>query len=270
MSAHRHTIDRGSEEGRPAWQHGATWWSWDNAEARVEWNLFPKSGFGVGFRFGRNGSESDVGLDLYAGRLGSVWTRLRSPWTQWARVSQDSGENWHYARHTGVRLFPFDGCLLQINVEDLDGYWRRGRPWWNEITLTVRHLLGLNDTTQEDLDAGTCQIPLPEGVYDATYVTTRYTNWYTGRLGKLRDRILGPRSHVSVSIDIPGGIPVQGKGENSWDCGMDGVFGQSGGGTSVEAAIGSVVGGVLRDRRRYGGPHDLTRPMTVREAEAST
>jgi hypothetical protein len=55
-----------------------------------------------------------------------------------------------------------------------------------------------------------------------------------------------------VKLDIPGGIPHNGKGENSWDCGDDGLWGC--GGDTVEEAIGHAVSSVLRSRRRYG--HD--------------
>jgi hypothetical protein len=71
-----------------------------------------------------------------------------------------------------------------------------------------------------------------------------------------------------VDLDIPGGIPHEGKGENSWDCGMDGLFGCSG--ATVAEAIANAVRHTQRDRERYGGPHNLTRPMTVAEAGATT
>jgi hypothetical protein len=59
-------------------------------------------------------------------------------------------------------------------------------------------------------------------------------------------------------VEIPGGIPFNGKGENSWDCGTDGLFGSSfpidvleG---SVSKCIGKVVENVMDSRFKYGTP----------------
>ena len=117
----------------------------------------------------------------------------------------------------------------------------------------------------EEGEGGVARIPLPEGVYTGTYTTERMTRRYVRWPGKAIDLVRGPMQWTSVNLSIEGGIPVEGKGENSYDCGMDGLLGCSG--RTVEDAIGNAVRSVLRDRKRYGGPHDLDRPMTVQEAE---
>lgn len=53
-----------------------------------------------------------------------------------------------------------------------------------------------------------------------------------------------------VDMDPPG-LPFPGKGENSWDCGDDAIYGF--GGVSLEAAIAKNVADVKRYRQRYGG-----------------
>jgi hypothetical protein len=104
-----------------------------------------------------------------------------------------------------------------------------------------------------------------QGVYDAMWTRNVWVSEYQGhRLGWVRDKIFKPTVHRSFSLDIVGGIPVEGKGENSWDCGMDGVFGTSG--KTVEDAVANCVRSVTRMRNQYGGPHDLPRAMTVKEA----
>ena len=45
---------------------------------------------------------------------------------------------------------------------------------------------------------------------------------------------------------------------------MDGVLGTSG--ATLEEAVANLVRSVMRDRSRYGGPHDLPGPMTIAEA----
>lgn len=101
-------VDR-TDGQRPAWQARSVSLHGPNCEARVEWAVL-RRGFGVGFELGRNGGESDVGVNLYAGPIGSVWLRLRAPWTQWTRVDRDRHpDDWYWPRHSGIKLFPYDG-----------------------------------------------------------------------------------------------------------------------------------------------------------------
>ncbi len=87
-------------------------------------------------------------------------------------------------------------------------------------------------------------IPMPEGSYKATATPETYI-W--------RRRFYVPtRRRDSVSLNIEGGIPHAGKGENGWDCGDDGLWGISG--ETTEKAIANAVESVLKSRRRYG--HD--------------
>ncbi len=88
-------------------------------------------------------------------------------------------------------------------------------------------------------------IPMPEGVYQGVIRRERWT--------RKRSRWFG-ETQESVWLEIPKGIPHAGKGENSWDCGDDGLFGI--GGDNVEDAIANAVRSVLRDRRRYGHASD--------------
>lgn len=252
------------DKGVPMWRHGGASLHGPRTQIGAQWNVL-RRGFGVGFKLGRNGSESDLGLDLYAGPIGSLWLRLQAPWTRWARVSQESSpQDWYYARHSGVRLFPHEGCYLTVEIEDRDGTWSKGQPWWRSWSITTRTLLGRTKSETTEVPGGLAEIPLPEGKYQGAWTEKHYVNRYVGPLGRLRDAVLGPRQHSLIDLDIAGGIPIEGKGENSWDCGMDGLFGCSG--RTVQDAVGNAVKSVLRDRERYGGPHDLERPMTVQEA----
>ncbi len=237
-----------------------------HVEGHIEWTLLRRRGFGVGFTFGRNGGESDVGLDIHAGRLAAVYARLRSPWTRWARIEKqgDDDRDWYKARHYGVHLFPHQGCWFQAEWDARSGEWSRSQPWYREVSLGPRHVWGRSTVDTIESAPAECMIPMPEGQYRATWKhevrTRRFLRWP----GKVRNYWQRPTS--SVTLDIPGGIPHWGKGENSWDCGMDGLFGC--GGTTLEEAIGRAVGSTLRDRERHGGPADLPHPMTVAEAEA--
>ncbi|HET7101595.1 MAG TPA: hypothetical protein VFJ52_10630, partial [Terriglobia bacterium] len=88
-------------------------------------------------------------------------------------------------------------------------------------------------------------IPLPEGSYAARYRLERRTWW----------RARWPRKLVKVAadIDIPGGLQIPGKGENSWDCGEDAYFGLGCRETDEPSIIAACVQKVMATRERYGG-----------------
>lgn len=122
--------------------------------------------------------------------------------------------------------------------------WRAVDPWWvRGVSLNIPDvILGrAKYSTELVADRIACTVPMPEGQYAAMAKVERAT-WKRPRwFAKVR---------TSVSLEIPKGIPHAGKGENSWDCGDDGLFGI--GGDSVEDAIRRARESVLRDRKRYG------------------
>jgi hypothetical protein len=137
------------------------------------------------------------------------------------------------------------------------GEWSRADPWWvRGVSWNIQDFaLGRVQYTQETIgDPLDVSIPMPEGVYRAVFTPQRQT-WKRPRwFSQVRE---------SFDIQIPKGIPFAGKGENSWDCGDDGLFGMGAEG-SVQDAIARVRETVLERRRRYGSPSE----DAIREALA--
>lgn len=266
--------EQASRTSRPSWQERKVSLHGPNTEASVSWSLLGKYAFGWGFQFGHNGSESDLGLDLYAGRFVKLWLRLRTPWTRWAQskprrdgsYGETEDKDWYKARHYGVRIWPRKWVFIEVDIRSFEGEWSSKEPWYRHMKINGTTIWGRHRSETIEGDSGVARIPLPEGVYLGTWVEKVSTTRHVRFPGTLRDRITGPRTHRYVDVKVEGGIPCEGKGENSWDCGMDGVFGT--GGATLEEGIGNYVKAVLRNREAYGGPHDLERPMTVQEAEA--
>lgn len=120
-------------------------------------------------------------------------------------------------------------------------------PWWvRGVSLNLKDVVvGRWRYTCETIGpTQTVMIPMPEGVYLAEFTPQRQTwkrpRWFT-------------YARESFDIKIPKGIPFAGKGENSWDCGDDGLFGMGAEGTITEA-VECVRQTVLERRRRYGQP----------------
>ena len=129
--------------------------------------------------------------------------------------------------------------------------WRAVDPWWiRGISLNLPDLvLGPHrHVLMTDREGIPVQIPMPEGVYHGTAKFERRT-WKRPRWRA--------KTRLFTSVDVPnGGIPHAGKGENSWDCGDDGLCGWSVEGHALERAIAHGVETVLVARRRYGMPSD--------------
>lgn len=228
-------------------------------EASVSWTLFmARYDFGWGAMFGTNGGESDCGLDVHAGPLVNLYLRARHPWLKWLR-SKD-----YEPRHTGLVVHSHQGNIAVAKLAARDGMTRAERKR-HEWSASWWQLWGRTRSTTVALESGACLIPMPEGCYPAIWTHERTSISHIRWPGTWRD-IARPRIRENFRLDVPGGIPHWGKGENSWDCGMDGLFGV--GGKSIEEAIGNAVRWSLRDRNRNGGPHDLPHPMTLNEAEA--
>ena len=90
-------------------------------------------------------------------------------------------------------------------------------------------------------------VPMPERAYPASVKlfesTWKRPRWFASRM-------------VRAEVKIEKGIPFPGKGENSYDCGDDALFGLTCKADTVEQAIAETVESALRNRRRYGGSVD--------------
>ena len=91
-------------------------------------------------------------------------------------------------------------------------------------------------------------IPMPERTYRGT-CTIKHEQWKRPRLPWPSLTIM--RGHLNV----PGGVPQPGKGENAWDSGEDAIYGMACPAAIPEGAVRQLVESVSRNRLRYGGPN---------------
>lgn len=200
----------------PMWRHGRAWafgWGW-------EWSLFHNSRLW----------QASVGWPHFSVYLG------------WFAFSLIRSNDDRFERPEFSVCFGHGGVSFEHPWVRLDE-WRARDPWWRKrIRLElVDWVLGRSRCTTEEEPLGDVVIPMPEGCYPAK--ATRETRTWRRRFGITKTR-------ESVWLDIDGCIPYSGKGENSWDCGDDGLCGI--GGDTLEKAIGNAVASALKSRRRYG------------------
>ncbi len=248
--------------GEPkGWPYHGRWWLHlgHKHEIHFSWNLWSHfCGIGIGT------DSEDRALKLHiAFPPVSFWLTLSVP--QLIRKTKP------------FNTFEFE--FAELRVFDYALWWKfwHGEDWNRKRASKFRDgnfhpidfFLGHMKCKTEVLETKDVQIPMPEGLYAAKAKMEERT--------RSRARWFGKKS-TSIWIDIPGGIPHQGKGENSWDCGEDALCGCGVEGTSYEKAIAHVVESVLKYRRKYDGnmmakyPDPSTRPppqVSFEQGEAS-
>lgn len=159
------------------------------------------------------------------------------------------------AREVGIR---FHGGAAWWKLWTHRDEWTSTTPRWRDGNFNlIDFLLGRSVCTQTMIEAREVLIPMPEKAYWANAELIEFC-WKRPRWPA--------RKMLRCSIDIPGGIPHAGKGENSWDCGDDATFGMTTGKcASIVDGIGQLVTSCLRTRVKNGGWSDFN---WTREPEA--
>lgn len=144
---------------------------------------------------------------------------------------KEQGEALHFG---GNRVQLTQGLLIKIPL--------RLRDW----------TLGRKVYAKEELRRENVAIPLDGRDYAGVWILTRET-WKRSRWPFV--------SHERVGswIEVEHPPAFAGKGENSWDCDDDGIFGSGSTALTPAGAVGDYVGSVLRARERYGNPSDYAR-----------
>lgn len=160
--------------------------------------------------------------------------------------------------------------VIDITVHNWAIWWQFGGSTmeWNSKTPKWKHgnfnfqdfFLGRTKHKEVLIETKDIKIPMPEGLYQAIAKMSEST-WKRPRWFALK--------RTTIWVDIKKGIPHQGKGESSYDCGEDGLFGCGVEGRSYEKAIAHVVETVLKSRRKYNGDMNAVYPAPPTEAAAT-
>lgn len=234
---------RGRVKGFP-W-HGRAWLhfgaqrdlteSYDHIRG-IEWNLFRPNELRLSATVTLDANADHQIVAGFSFLVASLYLTASLPYGRWLRrhLPEES-------RRIGAGV---DGNNLHVSLWEPDG-WDRENPRGGQRTSVLDDFF-LGDAKHEEtvLEERETLIPMPEKNYPAhvKLVESRWKRprWFTKKM-------------LRFKVDIPGGIPKPGKGENSWDCGEDATFGLTARGSTVAEAVSSVVECVLRDRERHGG-----------------
>lgn len=241
--------------GRTGWGliHGRCWLRpCSDADYRpdsinAEWHL---GGWrpAISFRSDDEGVHFHVGLPglaLYLSLEGFPWLRRMQPKVYQETTYPALAPGYWAIANRAVSLYIHSGMLwwrLWTNPDE----WHSKTPRWRDGNFSpMDFFFGRTDYSTRDLSTTETVVPMPERAYPCT-VRLFESTWQ-------RPRWPWPQRLVRADVDVPGGIPHPGKGENSWDCGEDATYSMTCPATTVEQAVARMVESVLKDRRRYGG-----------------
>lgn len=139
-----------------------------------------------------------------------------------------------------------DGSLWIDFWCDQNG-WSRDMPWYAKCLCIdpMEIVFGHRKHSERDLDIRDAEIAMPEGPYQVK-IRLFESTWKRPR-SPLKKKLL------RVEVKCEGGVPVPGKGENSWDCGEDAVFSSTFPCGSFEQAVADFTADILKTRGKYGG-----------------
>lgn len=168
----------------------------------------------------------------------------------WETVRESKFGTHGLHRQIGVS-FDRERVSLRWDIWAPQGYWSKEIPRWMDGHFEIADaILGEHVYSERNFPMQHVEIPMPEGTYKATLVMQLAT-WK-------RARWPFPLTVMRAKIEVPEGIPVPGKGENSWDCGPDALYGTTCRANTPEAAIATLVESVLRTRKQRCGSHVYT------------
>lgn len=229
---------RGRVKGLP-W-HGRAWLRFgdvnDSHSRRVEWVLgWPRSIRAMLDLDANDDSHVTLGISFL---VATLYLSATVPYRHWFRRLLPRNEG----RSIG---FYIDGNSLHVSLWEPEGSWSRSNPkWWSTHVFLDDFFLGEAKHSEVVLEARDALIPLPEKNYQARVEIVEASwarpRWFTKKL-------------LRFHVEIPDGIPIPGKGENSWDCGDDATYGLTATGSTVSEAVAKVVASILRTRERRAG-----------------
>lgn len=161
-----------------------------------------------------------------------------------------------------IRAGKRDLSLRFHNYSMFWNIWRDNDSWSSDISRWrcgnldfVKLLKGNSSIDNELIFEEYGEIQMPEGKYMCKIDYTKYTRKYNRWWSNIWYRFQFEFGYINDNGDwIKTPIPHWGKGENSWDCGMDGTYSISlgSGVDTLEEAKEKVIESCIRDRNKYG------------------
>lgn len=240
----------------PTWKHGeARLQVSRRSRVKIEWAAAWRT-IGARLAIAPPGALGDDDVTAHLGLPGfSIWVGVRGV-PGWDRIAtllglhRDTGKtwpdgtpHWRYRKIDVVNVYvqPSDDWYCHLAVWQDENEWAESDWCWGGFLTDI--VFGRATYSETPIETRDVTVPMPEASYPATATLKRAT-WS-------RPRWID--QHVRrVELEIPTGVPVPGKGENSHDCGDSAIYSLTTPARTIEDGIGAVVVAALKKRQRYG------------------
>jgi hypothetical protein len=245
----------------PMWRHGRAWFYLEpkdtadfhdgqrrQTEMTLDWMFgSPVRGVSAYFDGVPYGDAPRWLLHVTVPWLFSLYWSISTPWIRW-RASQPGKFGFGMASDSDfLQLF------WNFNDEHMDSSRETG---WRKSWFLNDVFFGRTTMHEQVIDTRPVVVHMPEGGYRATCKLTLST-WTRPRWP---GKVWHQRKGASLDMDEGQQIPIPGKGENSWDCDDDALFGLSTSAETVEEAIAKMRTSALTTRNKrasaYWKPRD--------------
>lgn len=220
-------------------RHGRAWLSVGRLKFGWGWDLWSVR---CGTEISVFGEEKDLGWSLQIPLLGSFYWHVRFlPYNAVRRAPY--GYDFGFTIH--------DWAIWVKLFKDWTGGWSSSKSWLGNREFSIHPvdlIFGRQKYSSVSIEKRNDLAAFPEKTYDVTVEITRDT-WRRPRWPWWPMKRWMYRGHVECKE----GVPFPGKGENSWDCGMDASFGLTCPATTHADALGRFITNVLESREKYGG-----------------
>lgn len=221
--------------------HGRAWLRSLHNGVTVEWVLFSRSCH-ASVTFSSTGDDA-ISLALSIPFLFAIYLSLekaqwvkRLPGVRWKNGDYDSGER-------EIRVAIHNSAVwwtLWVNGNGMrSSHWRDGCFHFDDF------LLGREKYSEGESSFHGAAVEMPEGYYPAS-VRLFTSTWK-------RSRWPWAKSIRRAEIEVGGGIPIPGDGENDWDLDDDAILGGTYPVDTVDGALAAIRESAMRDRLRTGG-----------------
>lgn len=229
-------------------KHGRAWFNLtERFVFHPEWTFGSKARHtGIGIKFG--GDESTIMPTVGIAHLFGLYLSFDGAWPRrwrfgkYGEQEREFSVGWYEGRLT--LSIAYDWTEGSFHGEYRNIWTQPGSRHWSICPTDI--FLGRPKYVEREIETVPVKVTMPEKTYEGTCKIFE-SSWTRPRLPWF------PKRLRRSTVDIPKGIPVPGKGENSWDCGEDAIFGQTCMAQTPNEAIGELVKSALQTRERYGG-----------------
>lgn len=235
-----------------AFKNCRAWWHFsENTSFGVQWVAWSKK---IGAHLGIGKDESAISFSVSV-FLFSLYLNLEN-WKmeRWlSNLTKRKDQKYGNGRSVG---FHWTEDTLFVSIWEDSMEWRASDPKWMHFSICPADILfGRRKYAHKPLDRQNRVLVLPEGSYPVE-IELAEDSWK-------RPRWPWAKKIMRASVESENGVPVPGKGENSWDQEQDAIYSLTTQASSFQDALSKLHADVMRTRERRGGPR--WKPETVKQ-----